>query len=47
MFLIEGLTGKVLDCIDLGANVEGSPAVYENMAVVGTRGQKIFGIALK
>ncbi|WP_179948121.1 hypothetical protein [Geosporobacter ferrireducens] len=33
MYLIEGLTGKVLDTIALGANVEGSPAVYENIAV--------------
>ena len=47
MFLIEGLTGKVMDTIALGANVEGSPAVYGNIAVVGTRGQKIFGIQVK
>lgn len=47
MYLIEGTTGKVLDEISLGSNVEGSPAVYENMAVVGTRGQKIFGIRIK
>ncbi|MPN45992.1 hypothetical protein SDC9_193571 [bioreactor metagenome] len=47
MYLIDGLTGWVLDNIDLGANVEGSPAVFENMAVVGTRGQKIFGIIIR
>lgn len=47
MFLIEGISGKVLDKIPLNANVEGSPAVYENMIVVGTRGQQIWGIKIK
>ena len=46
MYLIEALTGKVLNTISLGSNVEGSPAVFENMIVVGTRGQKIFGIRI-
>jgi outer membrane protein assembly factor BamB len=46
MYLIQGLTGKVLDTIKLGSNVEGSPAVFENMIVVGTRGQKIFGVKI-
>ncbi|WP_432663016.1 PQQ-binding-like beta-propeller repeat protein [Wukongibacter baidiensis] len=47
MYLIEGMTGQVVDQVALGSNVEGSPAVYENIAVVGTRGQKIFGIRIK
>lgn len=47
VFLIEGTTGNILDKINLGANVEGSPAVFENMIVVGTRGQKIYGINIK
>lgn len=47
MFLINGETGKVLDSISLEANVEGSPAVYEDIAVVGTRGERIFGIKLR
>jgi len=47
MLLIEGTTGKVLYEISLGSNVEGSPAVFENMIVVGTRGQKIFGVEIK
>lgn len=46
MYLIDGLTGQILDTIKLGANVEGSPAVFENMVVVGTRGQKIFGVRI-
>jgi len=47
MRLLEGTSGKQLDSIPLGANIEASPAVYENMIVVGTRGQKIWGIRLK
>jgi len=47
MYLIEGITGKILDKINLGSNVEGSPAIFDDIAVVGTRGQKIFGIKIK
>mgnify|MGYP002395768699 CR=1 FL=1 len=47
MYLIEGISGKILDRIYLEGNIEGSPAVYENMIVVGTRGQKIWGIKIK
>lgn len=47
IFLIEGTTGKILDQIPLHANVEGSPAVYDDMIVVGTRGQQIWGIKIK
>lgn len=47
MFLLEGKTGKLLDSINLGSNIEASPAVFDNTIVVGTRGQKIFGIKLK
>lgn len=47
MYLIDGTTGQVLDTVSLGANVEGSPAVFENMVVVGTRGQKIFGVKIR
>jgi len=47
MYLIEGQTGQILDKIPLEGNVEGSPAVYDDMIVVGTRGQKIWGIKVK
>ncbi|HHV28911.1 outer membrane protein assembly factor BamB family protein [Acetivibrio mesophilus] len=47
MNLIEGKSGKILDKIPLGGNVEGSPAVYNDMIVVGTRGQQIWGIKIK
>ncbi|MCL1878655.1 MAG: hypothetical protein FWF80_07345 [Defluviitaleaceae bacterium] len=32
--------------INLGGNVEASPAVFGNMLAVGTRGQRIFGIEI-
>jgi outer membrane protein assembly factor BamB len=46
-FLIEGITGKILDTIDLGANVEGTPAAFNDTVVVGTRGSKIIGFKIK
>jgi outer membrane protein assembly factor BamB len=46
MYLLDGLTGEVLDSMNLESNVEASPAVYNDMVVVGTRGQKIYGICL-
>ena len=39
--------GKVLSTLELGTNVEASPAVYENTLVVGTRGGVIYGINIK
>ena len=47
MFLLRGTTGEELYRINVGSNVEASPAVFENMLVVGTRGQRILGIKLK
>ncbi|MCX7746471.1 MAG: pyrrolo-quinoline quinone [Clostridia bacterium] len=47
MFLIDGKSGSILDKINLGANIEGSPAVFNDMIVVGTRGLKIWGVRIK
>jgi outer membrane protein assembly factor BamB len=47
MHLIDGKTGEILDKIPLGSNIEASPAVYDDMIVVGTRGCKIYGIKVK
>jgi len=46
--LIRGATGEVLYRISLagGGNIEASPAVFGNFIVVGTRGQRIFGIEI-
>jgi len=47
MLLIKGSNGEILDKVNLGSNVEGSPAIFKDMVVVGTRGQKIYGIKIK
>ncbi len=47
MRLLEGLTGKELDKINLGNNIEASPAVFGDIAVVATRGQRIWGVRIK
>ena len=44
---IDGVTGEVKDTVSLGGLVEASPAVYENMIVVGTRAKKIWGIRIR
>lgn len=46
LHLLDARTGKLLDQLPLGANIEASPAVVGNILVVGTRGMKIFGIEL-
>lgn len=42
IYLIDGKTGETLSQMDLGGNIEASPAVYNNYAVVGHRGQRVF-----
>lgn len=44
MAFLDGKTGEELSSISLGSNIEASPAVFENTIVVGTRGQKIYGV---
>lgn len=46
MFLVDPLTGETLSKISLGSNIEASPAIWYDMLVVGTRGQKVCGIKL-
>jgi outer membrane protein assembly factor BamB len=47
MYLLEGKTGKVLNRIKLGSNIEASPAVFGDTIVVGTRGLKIYAVKIK
>lgn len=47
VYLVEGSTGKVLDSANIGSNVEASPAIFGNIVVVGTRGQKIYGLKVE
>lgn len=46
IILFDARYGEVRDVIFLGVNIEGSPALYDDMLVVGTRGQKIFGVRI-
>lgn len=53
MRLHDARTGEVLASVDLGSRIESTPAVFENMIVVGTRGeygsgetQKIIGVRI-
>ena len=45
--LIDADNGEVLDTISLDGNIEGSPAVFDDMLVIGTRGRVIYGIAIR
>ena len=45
--LVEGATGQVLDTASVGSLVEASPAVYEDMLIIGTRGMLICGVQIK
>lgn len=47
MFLIDGNTGEILNTITLDANIEASPAIYEDMIVVATRAGSIYGIEIE
>ncbi|QGU96241.1 PQQ-binding-like beta-propeller repeat protein [Clostridium bovifaecis] len=46
LYLIEGKTGKILNNINLGTNIESSPAVFNSALVVATRGGKIFRVSI-
>ena len=45
--LLDGVTGNTLSTANLGSNIEASPAVFEDMVVVGTRGQKIYALNIE
>ncbi len=47
MHLFDPMTGEDLDSVSLGANIESSPSVYDDIAVVGSYAQKIFGVKIK
>lgn len=47
MFLMDGVTGKILDKVNLGSNIESSPAIFNDMVVVATRGGLMCGVKIK
>ena len=46
VFMMDGATGETKATTDVGSNVEASPIVFNDMMVVGTRGQQVFGIKI-
>ena len=46
IYLLDGRTGEKLDSMNIGGNIEASPAVFENYVVVGHRAQYIYGIEM-
>lgn len=46
MFLLDS-AGNTLSTVELGSNIEASPAVFNNTLVVGTRGGLVCGIQIK
>ena len=50
LFLLDGASGQVLFTLELGGPVEGSPAVYNDVLVIGTSGRensRMYGIRLE
>ncbi|MDO4564051.1 MAG: pyrrolo-quinoline quinone [Clostridia bacterium] len=47
LFLLDGLDGTLKKTLKLdNSNFEASPAVYDNILVIGCRGQKVFGVRI-
>ena len=46
MDLLDARKGTLLSRLNFGANIEASPAVFNDMLVVGTRGQEIVGVKI-
>ena len=44
MYLLRGTTGEILYQSSVWVNVEASPAVFGNRIIIGSRGNRIFGI---
>jgi outer membrane protein assembly factor BamB len=47
IYLMDPQNGEVLDKVSLGANVEGSPSIYNDTIVIGSYAKKIFGLKIK
>lgn len=48
LHLINGETGETLNRLQTGGgNIEGSPAIYNNHIVIGTRGKRIYRVDIK
>lgn len=45
--LVDGMTGELLDSMELDGHIESTAAVYENTVVIGARSSYIYGITLE
>ncbi|MDD6882836.1 MAG: PQQ-binding-like beta-propeller repeat protein [Eubacteriales bacterium] len=45
--LLDGLSGELICEVDVGSNMEGSPTVFDDTLVIGTRGNRILGIKIQ
>ena len=46
LHFLDGATGTLLHTLKLNGNIEASPAVFNDILVVGTRKEKIYGIKI-
>ena len=48
VLLMDASTGETLDTLNTGGgNIEGSPAIFNDKIIIGTRGKRIFCIEIK
>ena len=47
VYLIKGKTGEIVACEHVGSNFESAPIVVDDRVILGSRGNKIFKIALQ
>jgi len=45
--LFDARSGEILDTLRLTGNIEGSPAVFGDILVVGTRGRQVYGVRIR
>lgn len=45
--LLDGASGEVYSTVNLGSNIEASPAIFGDTVVIGTRGQKIYALKVE
>ena len=45
--LMDGYTGSTISTVNLGSAIQGSPAIYDNMIVVGTTGGVVYFVEIK
>ncbi|MGL5316234.1 MAG: PQQ-binding-like beta-propeller repeat protein [Peptostreptococcaceae bacterium] len=47
LHILDGKTGEILNSVQLNANIESSPAVFNDIAVLATRGGTMYGVKIK